>query len=55
MIVDMNVKDRKVAFSVRDYQRKVQRDELSRYMSAPRGEDEGSFTLGDLMRQTSGK
>ncbi|AEZ57403.1 bifunctional cytidylate kinase/ribosomal protein S1 [Treponema pallidum subsp. pertenue] len=55
VIVDMNVKDRKVAFSVRDYQRKVQRDELSRYMSAPRGEDEGSFTLGDLMRQTSGK
>jgi small subunit ribosomal protein S1 len=38
----------KLAFSIRDYQKKVQRDEISRYMAEEESGD--SFTLGDFLK-----
>jgi small subunit ribosomal protein S1 len=44
----------KLAFSLRDYERKMEREEISRYMSA--GESDGStFTLGDALKSKSGE
>ena len=42
----------KVSFSIRDYQKKVQRDEISRYMAGAETSD--SFTLGDFLKSKSG-
>ncbi|MDR1972495.1 MAG: 30S ribosomal protein S1 [Treponema sp.] len=39
----------KVAFSIRDYQKKIQRDEISRYMAAEESDD-STFTLGDALK-----
>ena len=40
----------KVAFSVREYKRKQQRDEISQYMSSANDDGDGAFTLGDLLK-----
>ena len=50
-VVDVNVDRSRVAFSVREFKKKQQRDELSQYMSSVNDDDEGAFTLGDLMNQ----
>jgi small subunit ribosomal protein S1 len=48
-VLEIQPDKQKVAFSIRDYQKKVQREEMSRYMAA--SESDGStFTLGDLMK-----
>jgi len=49
-VLDVNVKDKKTAFSIRDYKKRLQQEELSRYMSTKQEDGEGSFTLGDLMK-----
>ncbi len=49
-VVDVNVDKEKVAFSVREYKRKQQRDEISQYMSDSKNDDEGAFTLGDFLK-----
>jgi len=46
-VVDVNTDKEKVAFSVREYKRKQQRDEISQYMSSSSDDDNGSYTLGD--------
>ncbi|GAB1482804.1 30S ribosomal protein S1 [Treponema sp.] len=49
VIIEMQVDKQKIAFSIRDYQKKVQREELSRYMAAEEA-DESTFTLGDFLK-----
>jgi small subunit ribosomal protein S1 len=48
VVLELQPDKQKVAFSIRDYQKKVQRDELSRYMAAEESED--SYTLGDFLK-----
>jgi small subunit ribosomal protein S1 len=49
VILEIQSDKQKVAFSIRDYQKKVQRDEISRYMAAEESED-STFTLGDFLK-----
>ncbi|MDR2103656.1 MAG: 30S ribosomal protein S1 [Treponema sp.] len=52
VVLELQPDKQKVAFSIRDYQKKVQRDEISRYMAAE--ETDGStFTLGDFLKSKS--
>ena len=48
-VVDVNVDKEKVAFSVREFKRKQQRDEISQYMSSSNNDDDGAYTIGDLL------
>jgi small subunit ribosomal protein S1 len=49
VVLEVQGDKQKLAFSIRDYQKKVQRDELSRYMAE---EEMGgsTFTLGDFLK-----
>jgi small subunit ribosomal protein S1 len=49
VVLELQPEKQKVAFSIRDYQKKVQRDELSRYMAAEESED-STYTLGDFLK-----
>jgi small subunit ribosomal protein S1 len=49
VVLELQPEKQKVAFSVRDYQKKVQRDELSRYMAVEESED-STYTLGDFLK-----
>jgi small subunit ribosomal protein S1 len=49
VVIEIMPEKQKVAFSIRDYQKKVQREELSRYMAAEES-DESTFTLGDFLK-----
>ena len=49
-VVDVNAEKEKVGFSVREYKRKQQRDEISQYMSSANDSDDGAYTLGDFMK-----
>jgi small subunit ribosomal protein S1 len=49
VVLEVQGDKQKVAFSIRDYQKKVQRDELSRYMAAEES-DGSTFTLGDFLK-----
>jgi small subunit ribosomal protein S1 len=49
VILEIQGDKQKVAFSIRDYQKKVQRDEISRYMAAEES-DGSTFTLGDFLK-----
>ncbi|MDR2103461.1 MAG: 30S ribosomal protein S1, partial [Treponema sp.] len=53
VVLELQPDKQKVAFSIRDYQRKVQRDEISRYMAAEES-DGSTFTLGDFLRSKGG-
>ena len=48
-VVDVNTDKEKVAFSVREFKRKQQRDEISQYMDSS-NDDEGAYTLGDALK-----
>jgi len=48
-VVDVNTEKEKVAFSVREFKRKQQRDEISQYMSNNDDDGDGAYTLGDLL------
>ena len=48
-VVDVNVEKEKVAFSVREFKRKQQRDEISQYMDST-SDDNGSYTFGDAFK-----
>jgi len=53
VVLEVQSDKQKLAFSIRDYQKKVQRDELSRYMA----EEElggSTFTLGDFLKSKNG-
>lgn len=48
-VVDVNTDKEKVAFSVREYKRKQQRDEISQYMDSG-SDNDGAYTLGDMIK-----
>ena len=49
-VVDVNVEKEKVSFSVREFKRRQQRDEISQYMSASNDTDDGPFTIGNFIQ-----
>ena len=49
VILEIQPDRQKVAFSIRDYQKKVQQEELSHYMSVDETDD-STYTLGDFLR-----
>ncbi|MDR2518271.1 MAG: 30S ribosomal protein S1 [Spirochaetaceae bacterium] len=49
VVLEIQPDKQKVAFSIRDYQKKMQREELSRYMAADESDD-STFTLGDFLK-----
>jgi small subunit ribosomal protein S1 len=52
VVLELQPDKQKVAFSIRDYQKKVQRDEISQYMAAEES-DGSTFTLGDFLKSKS--
>jgi small subunit ribosomal protein S1 len=48
VVLELQPEKQKAAFSIKDYQKKVQRDEISRYMAAEESSD--SVTLGDFLK-----
>jgi small subunit ribosomal protein S1 len=53
IVLEIQSDKQKVAFSIRDYQKKVQRDELSRYMAASESSD-STYTLGAVLKSKNG-
>jgi small subunit ribosomal protein S1 len=49
VVLEIQPDKQKVAFSIRDYRKKVQREEISRYM-AEEESDDSTFTLGDFLK-----
>jgi small subunit ribosomal protein S1 len=49
VVLEIQSDKQKVAFSIRDYQKKVQRDEISRYMAEEESGD-STYTLGDFLK-----
>jgi len=50
VVIDIQGDRQKLAFSIRDYQKKVQREEISRYMVGGRESGGSTFTLGDFLK-----
>lgn len=53
IVVDVSPERQKVAFSIKDYKKKVQREEISRYMSSTEEQEDSAYTLGDLLKNKS--
>jgi small subunit ribosomal protein S1 len=53
IVLDIQSDKQKVAFSIRDYQKKVQRDEISRYMAKEESSDT-TYTLGAVLKSKTG-
>ncbi|GHT56470.1 cytidylate kinase [Spirochaetia bacterium] len=49
VVLEIQGDKQKVAFSIRDFQKKVQREEISQYMAAEES-DGSTFTLGDFLK-----
>ena len=49
VVLEVQPDKQKVAFSIKDYQKKVNQEELSRYMSADESDD-STYTLGDFLK-----
>ena len=50
-VADVNVSKQKVAFSVKEYKQKLQRDEISQYMSTSNSNEDEAYTpFGDLLK-----
>jgi small subunit ribosomal protein S1 len=49
IVLEIQSDKQKVAFSIRDYQKKVQRDEISRYMTGEESSD-STYTLGAVLK-----
>jgi len=54
IVLEIQSDKQKVAFSIRDYQKKMQRDELSRYMAKEEASD-ATYTLGAVFKKNSEK
>lgn len=48
-VVDVKKDKEQVAFSVREFKKKQQRDEISQYMTSSAGDSDGAYTLGDAL------
>ena len=53
VVLEIQSDKQKVAFSIRDYQKKMQREEMSRYMAKEESSD-STYTLGAVMKSKSG-
>jgi len=49
IVLEVQSDKQKIAFSMRDYQKKVQRDEISRYMTEDESSD-STYTLGSVLK-----
>ncbi|MBR1536369.1 MAG: 30S ribosomal protein S1 [Treponema sp.] len=49
-IADINVDKEKVAFSVKEYKKAQARKEVSQYMASSDNDDDGAYTLGDMIK-----
>ncbi len=49
VVIEIQADKQKAAFSVRDYTKKAERDEMSRYLAAEESDD-STFTLGDFLK-----
>jgi len=49
-VVDISASKQKAAFSVKEYKQKMQRDEISHYMSTSNDDNDGAYTLGDMLK-----
>ncbi len=49
-VVDVSVEKEKVAFSVKEYKKAQARKEISQYMSSSANDDDGAYTLGDMLK-----
>ncbi|MCL1928420.1 MAG: 30S ribosomal protein S1 [Treponema sp.] len=49
VVLELQPEKQKASFSIRDYRKKVQRDEISRYMAEEKSGD-STFTLGDILK-----
>ena len=49
-VQDVRVDQEKVSFSVKEYKRKQQRDEISQYMESGSNDSNSSYTLGDALK-----
>jgi small subunit ribosomal protein S1 len=54
VVLELQPEKQKVAFSIRDYQKKVQQEEISRYMSGEESDD-STYTLGDFLKSKTPK
>jgi len=54
VVLELQPDKQKASFSIRDYQKKVQREEISRYMAEGESGD-STFTLGDILKSKSGE
>jgi small subunit ribosomal protein S1 len=52
VVLELQPEKQKVAFSIRDYQKKVQQEEISRYMSGEESDD-STYTLGYFLKSKS--
>ena len=50
VIIELNPRNKKAAFSIKDFKRKQQQEEISQYMSDEQEEGDSSYTLGDLLK-----
>jgi len=50
IVLEIQSDKQKAAFSLRDYQKKVQRDEISRYMSKDDESSDSTYTLGSVLK-----
>nr|WP_304222719.1 30S ribosomal protein S1 [Gracilinema caldarium] len=54
VVLELQPDKQKVAFSIRDYQKKVQREAISQYMAEEKT-NESTFTLGDMLKSRDSK
>jgi small subunit ribosomal protein S1 len=54
VVLELQPEKQKVAFSIRDYQKKVQQEEISHYMSEEESDD-STYTLGDFLKSKNPK
>ncbi|MDR2521396.1 MAG: 30S ribosomal protein S1, partial [Spirochaetaceae bacterium] len=55
VLIEIQVDKQKAAFSIKDYHKKLQKDEISRYMAGGSDSDDGTFTLGDFLKSKEAK
>lgn len=49
-VVEINIEKQKAAFSIKEFKKKTQENEISHYMSGDDDGNDGAFTLGDLLK-----
>ncbi|GMO51355.1 MAG: 30S ribosomal protein S1 [Termitinemataceae bacterium] len=49
-LIEVQSDKQKLAFSLRDYEHKMQKDEISRYMASSDEKNDSGFTLGDMLK-----